>query len=158
MITATQLNQIATDLSGKPTTVMCQSWAGHDASVQGYVEWNNGQVIPVIHLPFLTCKKLVMLDKRRNPYPIAWWTTEPGGHVMDYKDGSALATLAHEADHIGLASADEAQVECYNFNHRLHTIHVVEKYMHLAKWFVPQLLWGMWADHHDTLPIYQQDC
>lgn len=164
MITHADLETKASILAGTPVTIVC-SVRGYindsgtpleGATVEGYVKFVGGVPEPIIHLRPANCRHLLNLGAAASRTAYSGLPDDKGfGPEADDADGTALATLQHEAFHIKLDSTDEGYVECQNYKNRWAALKVFRP---MKRWIQQQIYWGMKLDHLNSLPEYQEVC
>lgn len=157
------LGAIATQLTGQPTTVSCDTAASfaaaNAADADGYVLWASGIVIATIHLRIPLCRSLETLGlrpglDRSNAWDAPVDLNPVSGLPEDFPDGWAVSVLGHEAHHISMDSADEAAVECSNVQAAAADVAPFA----LPAWLATRVIRGEHDHHHALAAPYQNDC
>lgn len=166
MITPVQLEAIASQSVGTPTTIVCQNREQMQVNytalgetlgdgVLGFVIFHNGVPIYRIHMLKRECNALYHLNQSPPVNPrISYGVQLVDGKVADPVGGEAISVFAHEIEHLAAQSQDEAWVECTSYKNAWQVL----KLFKLASWKVPQVLRGVKMSHFNSDPVYLKDC
>lgn len=131
MIPLPTLEGIASQYSGTPTSISCESPVTFAPDLLGFVRFVDGQVVATIHLPASTCSSLEHIDK---------------GDITPLD----VLTLVHEATHISLDSTDECVVETT----ALANAWQVVRQLKLPAWRTRAILAGLPSADQELQPAY----
>jgi hypothetical protein len=156
VIPVAAVTDYASQLAGRPVTIACHRDQSFAKDLLGYTLYDDtGYVYPVIYLPASTCNRL---NKLASPHRLLVADTRTkravAAKTTDIRDGSAVATLIHEATHILEQSTDEAHVECDAYRNRWSALKLFD--LPAAK--NKGILRGMILAHEQSPPEYLADC
>lgn len=171
LIPITKIEAVASHIAGTSVNVVCVTQAQMDveptlvqdkrSQVRGYVIFDNGVPQHTIYLRKRYCDDIKQMDTPHNPnmqvnqYDGVSPKDIGYGPMADREDGDAIGTVVHEAEHIGLASQNEAKVECTAYRFRA----AAARMWGLAPWKVKRLYWGLKISHFDTPAVpYRTEC
>lgn len=118
MIPITQVATYASQVAKQPVTIVCSRSLGPD--IQGQVWFDSdGTPQPVIYLRYGLCNALTHADQ--------------SGSVSS-DTALAMLTATHEAEHIALASTDEARVEATALANRWQLVRLFRLPSWIARW------------------------
>lgn len=137
MITIQHIDAIASQFTGKATTVQCLPDSSPDwqDGTAGYVLLANGQTVPIVYLPKSTCNRLEHLDT---------------GNEIIVDD---MLVFTHELYHV-----EGWQNECDTEKLALQNEWQVLKLFKLAKWRAQAILGGAKFADQNFDPEYHVGC